>query len=83
MTRRVALCALVLAALARPARAQWSTMPPECEGLCWEKDNAHPLARCPPEVIDDAVTAKQADALVQAAEAYAGEHGWTTNRHYN
>ena len=58
-------------------------MPPECEGLCWEKDNAHPLARCPPEVIDDAVTAKQADALVQAAEAYAGEHGWTTNRHYN
>ena len=83
MTRRVALCALVLAALARPARAQWSTMPPECEGLCWEKDNAHPLARCPPEVIDDAVTATQADALVQAAEAYAGEHGWTTNRHYN
>ena len=83
MTRRVALCALVLAALARPARAQWSTMPPECEGLCWEKDNAHPLARCPPEVIDDAVTAKQADALVQAAEAYVGEHGWTTNRHYN
>ena len=29
------------------------------------------------------MTAKQADALVQAAEAYAGEHGWTTNRHYN
>ena len=81
MTRRVELCALVLVALARPGRAQWSAMPPECEGRCWEWDNEHPLARCPPDVHDDAVTAEQADALVRAAEAFAGEHGWTTKRH--
>jgi hypothetical protein len=81
MTRRVALCALVLAALARPARAQWTAMPPECEGRCWETDNEHPLARCPPDVLDHVVTAAQADALVRAAEAYAGVHGWTTKRH--
>ena len=81
MTRRVELCALVLVALARPGRAQWSAMPPECEGRCWEVDNEHPLARCPPDVLDDAVTAAQADTLIREAEAFAGVHGWTTKRH--
>ena len=32
-------------------------------------------------MLDDAVTAAQADTLIREAEAFAGVHGWTTKRH--
>ena len=73
--------ALALAACSPPAGAQWSTMPPECAGQCWPEDNKHPLARCPPQVLDDVVTPEKADLLIRAAEAHATVYGWTTQRH--
>ena len=73
--------ALALAACSLPAGAQWSTMPPECAGQCWPEDNKHPLARCPPQVLDDVVTPEKADLLIRAAEAHATVYGWTTQRH--
>jgi hypothetical protein len=62
---------LLLAALALPhsTSAIWDTFPPECEDTCFERDNSHPLARCPVEVLDNVVTEAQADALVAMAEA--------------
>ena len=81
MTYGVALCVLVLVTLVHPTTAQWSRMPAECRGRCWETDNEHPLARCAPGVLDDVVTKAQADVLVASAETYARRYGWTTTRH--
>lgn len=82
MTPRDLLASLALLLLPL-ASAQWSAMPAECLGRCWEDDNDHPLSGCAPAVLDDVVTSEQADALVRMAEAHAAKHGWTTKRHAN
>ena len=77
--QRLLLCCALL--LLPNARALWFSMPPECDGRCWEEDVKHPLASCDLEVVEGAITPEEADDVVAAAEAHAAVHGWHSQRH--
>lgn len=71
-------CALLLLPT---SSALWFSMPPECDGRCWEEDVKHPLSSCDLEVVAGAITPAEADEVVAAAEAHAATHGWHSQRH--
>ena len=62
--QRLLLCCVLL--LLPDARALWFSMPPECDGRCWEEDVKHPLASCDLEVVEGAITPEEADDVVAA-----------------
>ena len=59
---------LFLALQAQPTSGFWFTLPPECGGQCHMRDNGHPLAKCPVEVLRNVVSDEQASALIALAE---------------
>jgi len=77
--QRLLLCCALL--LLPTSSALWFSMPPECDGRCWEEDVKHPLSSCDLEVVAGAITPAEADEVVAAAEAHAATHGWHSQRH--